>query len=582
MAEIYANNVRGKLAEPVLAADTRLTLQPGHNFIDPGSHWYRATLFRWEFTSEGIREFDHEVVKVTGLAGDMLTVERELEGTARAYDPDTPIELRMTAGTASDIEHRARQSLDDHSKASDPHPSYVVKEGAFGWDGQRFSSLFVHDGRTIDPEGSASDYLPTPDALPGRALTALFSQGLPGDSWRSALAVSGWNNGYVSWLLVGPSGTAVDNNFYLVAGRGGGWGPSLKLWHDENFNPDDYAKPTSDQAWTSAQTYKTSILLESENGAKQRFNARDDGTQARVHFYGSPNTGGTGPFLQAWFGGDAYVNVTTTNDGVEFDGTLTATGFDLPAGVTLRGVTNGLEITRSAGSVEIGNRNSGYTHYTSSAGKHYFYGKVYSQSGFYGDGSSVTNVNAVQLNGQSRSVNDDANTVAGRDSAGDIRARLFRSTYTITNSNIAVIYTAKKADGTDFMRPSTPAQVRDSLDLGAAASAGLTSSRTSSSTSHALTAKAMNAHRTSGDHDGRYAPASGFDAVGSYALAQYMVNDRKLRGETVPGSDLCPVFTAQNNGAFVSSSIRVSGTWMCMGRAEGTQLSNVTLWQRIS
>ncbi len=106
MAEIYANNVRGKLAEPVLAADTRLTLQPGHNFIDPGSHWYRATLFRWEFTSEGIREFDHEVVKVTALAGDSLTVERELEGTAHAYDPDTPIELRMTAGTASDIEAR--------------------------------------------------------------------------------------------------------------------------------------------------------------------------------------------------------------------------------------------------------------------------------------------------------------------------------------------------------------------------------------------------------------------------------------------------------------------------------------------
>mgnify|MGYP003648622240 FL=1 len=129
MAEIYANNVRGKLAEPVLAADTRLTLQPGHNFIDPGSHWYRATLFRWEFTSEGIREFDHEVVKVTALAGDSLTVERELEGTAHAYDPDTPIELRMTAGTASDIEARAGQAansaVEEHEGKADPHTQYI-------------------------------------------------------------------------------------------------------------------------------------------------------------------------------------------------------------------------------------------------------------------------------------------------------------------------------------------------------------------------------------------------------------------------------------------------------------------------
>lgn len=131
MAEIYANNVRGKLAQPILAADTSITLQPGHNFLDPGSNWYRATLFRWEFTSEGIREFDHEVVKVTALAGDVLTVERELEGVALAFDPDAPIELRMTAGTAAAIESRAGQALADHSQASHPHSQYA-KEADLG------------------------------------------------------------------------------------------------------------------------------------------------------------------------------------------------------------------------------------------------------------------------------------------------------------------------------------------------------------------------------------------------------------------------------------------------------------------
>ncbi len=64
MVEIYANNVHGKLAEPILATDNSITLHPGHNFPDPGSNWYRATLYRWEFTPEGVREFDHEVVQV--------------------------------------------------------------------------------------------------------------------------------------------------------------------------------------------------------------------------------------------------------------------------------------------------------------------------------------------------------------------------------------------------------------------------------------------------------------------------------------------------------------------------------------
>lgn len=125
MAEIYANNVRGTLAAPIAAADTSITLHPGHNFLDPGSHWFRATLYRWEFTGEGVREFDHEVVKVTARAGDVLTVERALEGASLAYDPDTPIELRMTAGTAGDIEGRATQALENHVADPDPHTQYA-------------------------------------------------------------------------------------------------------------------------------------------------------------------------------------------------------------------------------------------------------------------------------------------------------------------------------------------------------------------------------------------------------------------------------------------------------------------------
>ncbi|WP_339886469.1 hypothetical protein [Vreelandella maris] len=103
MPEIYANNARGKLASPVTAGDQSLPLEAGHSFPDPGGDWYRATLYRWEFTSDGIREFDHEIVKVTALSSNALTVERSQEGTtASAYDPGTPVELRMTAGSLAE------------------------------------------------------------------------------------------------------------------------------------------------------------------------------------------------------------------------------------------------------------------------------------------------------------------------------------------------------------------------------------------------------------------------------------------------------------------------------------------------
>lgn len=103
MAEIYANNVKGKLASDIQDDDTSLPLESGHTFPDPGDDWYRATLYRWEFASDGINEYDHEVVKVTDLDGDTLTVEREFEGdTPRAFEAGTPVELRLTAGTLED------------------------------------------------------------------------------------------------------------------------------------------------------------------------------------------------------------------------------------------------------------------------------------------------------------------------------------------------------------------------------------------------------------------------------------------------------------------------------------------------
>ncbi|MGY0552383.1 hypothetical protein ACW17M_04130 [Vreelandella sp. 2A-K22] len=578
MAEIYANNVRGKLAEPVLAADTRLTLQPGHNFIDPGSHWYRATLFRWEFTSEGIREFDHEVVKVTALAGDSLTVERELEGTAHAYDPDTPIELRMTAGTASDIEARAGQALMDHGEAENPHGQYVPRAGADLGSNDLKARLTHNNGyfyigaynssygngqlrvywndtdKQLNMGGAELRSVKVRNAdVTGRkpvtdldlvgevgspaTVFALASNGrspritddihLPhatGTYYGHSAANQPVNNGHYFFSSVGENYCKFlytpqqsQNRLFIGGNHNGPWTTPAEVWTTENLN---LSAITSDLYLNKARPWLTLKSPTTGDSGVEQAAGITLGESVGASFHITYTGDGRGHI------GMGAVNANTAlpaneamelyyqNRDVKFFGAI-----NLPESVVLDGVNSGLRVNNNTnGYVVIGNRNSGHTHYDSSNGSHYFYGRVMVQDGFYGDGSHIGSINANN----------------------------------ITTGSI------------DFARvPST-------------------SSRTSSSTSHALNAAAMNAHRTSGDHDGRYAPASGFDAVGSYVLAQYIINDRKLRGETVPGSDLCPIFTAQNNGAFVSSSIRVSGTWMCMGRAEGTQLSNITLWQRIS
>ncbi|RUR27702.1 tail fiber protein [Vreelandella nanhaiensis] len=55
-----------------------------------------------------------------------------------------------------------------------------------------------------------------------------------------------------------------------------------------------------------------------------------------------------------------------------------------------------------------------------------------------------------------------ANTLMTRNASGDTWARLFRSSFASTNANIAGIYTTQTIGG-DYMRPSTPAQVRDAM-----------------------------------------------------------------------------------------------------------------------
>lgn len=71
-----------------------------------------------------------------------------------------------------------------------------------------------------------------------------------------------------------------------------------------------------------------------------------------------------------------------------------------------------------------------------------------------------------KLNGATESTVSTANTIAKRDSAGDINARLFRSEYDATNANIGYIMTQVDTASNNYIRPSTLAQVKTALGIG--------------------------------------------------------------------------------------------------------------------
>ena len=95
MAQIFKNNTWGLLASELASGATTATLNAGHGFTDPGTDWYLATLIG----VTGTTETAWEIVKVTDVSTNTLTLVRAQEGTADATWPaGTRLELRLTAG----------------------------------------------------------------------------------------------------------------------------------------------------------------------------------------------------------------------------------------------------------------------------------------------------------------------------------------------------------------------------------------------------------------------------------------------------------------------------------------------------
>lgn len=220
----------------------------------------------------------------------------------------------------------------------------------------------------------------------------------------------------------------------------------------------------------------------------------------------------------------------------------------------------------------------------------------------------VPEIDAASLNGLEPEFQDVPDTIVRRDSLGDIKARLLRSTYPSTNSDIAAFFTTRVIGG-DYLRPSTPGQVRDALGVSPTTISGTTSnnisgvththnvattaSRDSTNTSLLLNARGMYDHKRSGDHDGRYYTKSEVDstvnqgvvvsagAVGSYGTF-YVPNGTPLgRGTIVSGSTL----TWAGLGGAPSPDVP-SGSWRLMSHSlpssDADRGNKTGLFQRVS
>lgn len=103
MAQLFTNNAKSTLASGINNSATSISLAAGTGSLFPnptGGDYFYATIYQ----VSGSGEANHEIVKVTARSTDTLTVTRAQEGTtAKSFNTNDPIELRLTTGFLNDV-----------------------------------------------------------------------------------------------------------------------------------------------------------------------------------------------------------------------------------------------------------------------------------------------------------------------------------------------------------------------------------------------------------------------------------------------------------------------------------------------
>jgi len=170
----------------------------------------------------------------------------------------------------------------------------------------------VTDTRILPASSGASDYVPIPSDMPDKSVYALFTRGLTGGSWRSALILKGWSDvGYATWAITGPATTSADENFYLVSGIGSSWNPQRLIYHSGNLASSNEADVASTLALRTssadiyARLFRSTYQEQGDISGGIAF--RKSTSDNYIRFCNSPTA------VMNWIGADKAITASGSN-----------------------------------------------------------------------------------------------------------------------------------------------------------------------------------------------------------------------------------------------------------------------------
>ena len=260
----------------------------------------------------------------------------------------------------------------------------------------------------------------TPNSFPDKGLQVSFTDEIYNspNTWDGVITVKGWADNYAAWQIFASS-SADDNNsnLYFRRGRGTSWSGLQKVWTDANDGP---------------SSGLNADLLDNQHGSYY-LNYNNFTNKPTIPTNNNQLTNGAG-----------YVT-SSGNTTIGTDTNLDTSGAQVVDVLTL---TDGVITAHSKRTLTLANL--GYTGATN--------------ANYITNNNQLTN-GAGYITNSGGTTASTANTVVKRDGSGDINARLFRSEYDTTNATIGFIMTQINTGSNNYIRPSTPAQVRSGLNV---------------------------------------------------------------------------------------------------------------------
>lgn len=213
--------------------------------------------------------------------------------------------------------------------------------------------------------------------------------------------------------------------------------------------------------------------------------------------------------------------------------------------------------------------------------------------------------NSAKLNGLQASLSKAANTIAQRDSAGDITTRLFRSSYAENQAsqNASICYRESSKESNNYHKFMTPAMFKSYLqnigvkitdtqraitDSVSTTSSEVCASATAVKNAYNRATQALNTANSAvtSTNAGTASAGIGAGAVGSYVYAIGPSNTVAFGGTTA-GSTISPTSIFDRNISIrgweaYTRATTLSGTWRCMGYHVSAEMNGITLWLRIA